>query len=125
MVQFFTKEFFDELADKLNDDEEWNKKSGSLNTKIIATCTDRDISVMLDIENGKVTPEDAAPEDPSDFKFEGDYAAWEKTGKGEADLQTLVMTGKMKFKGSMSKILSMMGQLNRMVAVIREMPKEF
>ncbi len=125
MVQFFTKEFFDDLAQRLNGDEEWNKKTGDLNTKIIATCNDRDISVLLDIENGKVSVEEVAADDPSDFKFEGDYAAWEKTGKGEADLQTLVMTGKMKFKGSMSKIMAMMSQLNRMVAVIREMPKEF
>lgn len=125
MVQFFTREFFEELAERLNGDEEWNRKAGDLNTRIIATCNDRDISVMLDIANGKITVKDTAPDDPSDFKFEGDYASWEKTGRGEADLQTLVMTGKMRFKGSMSKIMSMMGQLNRLVAVIREMPKEF
>lgn len=125
MVQFFTKEFFEDLAGRLNGDAEWQEKAGDLNTKIIATCGDRQVSVMLDIADGKLTVMDAAPDDPSDFKFEGDYAAWEKTGKGEADLQTLVMTGKMKFKGSMSKIMSMMGQLNRLVAVIREMPKEF
>ncbi len=125
MVGFFTKEFFEDLAQRLNVDDEWKKKAGSLTTKIIATCTDRDLSMMLDIQNGAITTTEVAMDEPSDFKFEGNYEAWQKTGKGEADLQTLVMTGKIKFKGSMSKIMAMMGQLNRLVTVLREMPKEF
>jgi putative sterol carrier protein len=125
MAQFFTKEFFEELADRLNADDEWNKKSGDLTTKIVATCTDREISVLLDIQNGKVTAKVVDAEEPADFKFEGSYDAWQKTARGEADLQTLVMTGKMKFKGSMSKIMAMMSQLSRLTAVLREMPKEF
>jgi putative sterol carrier protein len=125
MTQFFTEEFFAELADRLNVDEEWNRKAGDLTTKIVATCTDRDISVLLDIQNGKVSARSVGPDEPADFKFEGSYDAWQTTAKGEADLQTLVMTGKMKFKGSMSKIMAMMSQLSRLTAVLREMPKEF
>lgn len=125
MTQFFTEEFFAEMADRLNEDEEWLKKSGNLTTKVIATCTDRDLSILIDIADGKVATSKVAADDPADFKFEGDYAAWTKAGKGEADLQALALTGKIRFKGSMSKIMAMMGQLNRLVAVLREIPKEF
>lgn len=125
MVQFFTKEFFDDLASRLNADDEWKKKASDLNVKIIATCTDRDISVMIDIEGGSVVTREVAADEPSDFKLEGDYKAWQKTGMGEGDLQTMVMTGKIRFRGSMSKIMAMTSQLNRMMTILREMPKEF
>ncbi len=125
MTQFFTEGFFAEMADRLNEDEEWMKKSGDLTTRIIATCTDRDLSVLIDIKDGKVSTAKIAADDPADFKFEGEYDAWAKTGKGEADLQTLALTGKIRFKGSMSKIMAMMSQLNRLVGVLREIPKEF
>lgn len=125
MAQFFTKEFFDELASRLNSDEEWKKKAGDLTTKIIASCTDRDAAFLIDIKDGAVACSQVSPEEPADFKFEGTYEAWQKTAKGEADLQTLVMTGKIKFKGSMSKIMAMMGSLSRLTAVLREIPKEY
>lgn len=125
MVQFFTLAYFEELAERLNADEEWRKKASDLTTKIVATCTDREFSVLLDIQQGAVTVREVSPEEPSDFKLEGAYDAWVATGKGEADLQTSVMRGKIRFKGSMSKIMGLMGQLNRLVAVLRDMPKEF
>lgn len=125
MTRFFTEEFFAEMADRLNEDEEWMRKSGDLTTKVIATCTDRDFSILIDIAEGKVSTEVVAADAPADFKFEGEYEAWTKTGKGETDLQTLALTGKIRFKGSMSKIMAMMGQLNRLVAVLRDIPKEY
>ncbi|MEE9236324.1 MAG: SCP2 sterol-binding domain-containing protein [Thermoplasmata archaeon] len=125
MVQFFTKEFFDDLASRLNADDEWKKKASDLNVKIIATCTDRDISVMIDIEGGSVVTREVGADEHSDFKLEGDYKAWQEIGMGEGDLQTMVMTGKIRFRGSMSKIMAMMSQLSRMMTILREMPKEF
>ncbi|MFQ5837359.1 MAG: SCP2 sterol-binding domain-containing protein [Thermoplasmata archaeon] len=125
MAQFFTKEFFEDLASRLNADDEWKKKTSDLTTRLVATCTDRDISVMIDIQNGVVATREVAQDEPADFKFEGSYEAWLKSAKGEADLQTLVMTGKMRFKGSMSKIMALMSPLSRLTAVLRDMPKEF
>jgi putative sterol carrier protein len=125
LVQFFTKAYFDEVAKRLNEDEEWTKKAGGLTTKITLICPDRDASYMLAIEEGQVTALDVAPEDPADFKFEGPWDSWMKIGKGEADFQTLVLTGKMKFRGSMPKIMGMMGQLGRLTQVAVDIPKEF
>lgn len=125
MAEFFTPAFFEELADRLNADEEWQRKGGDLSTRIVATATDRDLSMLLEIEDGRVSVSEVTPEEPADFKFEGPYESWVKTAQGEADLQTLVMTGKMQFRGSMSKIMAMMGQLNQLMAVLRDVPREY
>jgi len=36
-----------------------------------------------------------------------------------------VMGGKIRFRGSMPKIMALMGQLNRITQIARETPKEF
>jgi len=54
MVQYFTKEFFDELAGRLNADPEWGKKAAAIAAKIVLTCTDRNASFLVDIQGGRV-----------------------------------------------------------------------
>lgn len=124
MPELFTLAFFQELVGRLNGDEEWKRKGGDLTTRIVATCTDRDASFLLDIQDGQVRVSAVEAEEPADFKFEGAYEAWATVAKGERDLQTLVMTGKMRFKGSLSKVMAMMSPLGRLTAVLREMPTE-
>lgn len=125
MAKFFTKKYFQELADRLNADEEWRKKSQGVNAKIVATASDRDFSALLDIQEGAVTVSQVDPEIPADFKFEADYDVWKSSAQGEADLTTLVMSGRMRFRGSMSKIMGMMTSLNRLTDLLRDLPKEF
>src|SRR5437870_8866180 len=60
MVQYFTKAFFDELAGRLNADAEWGKKAAAIVAKIVLTCTDRNASFLLDIQNGRVAVHDVA-----------------------------------------------------------------
>lgn len=125
MVQYFSKAFFDELANALNADAEWTKKASSLTFKAVVTITDRSQSVLLDVIGGKVTARDAAADVPADFKFEGPYEAWVILGKGQKDFQSLVMGGKVKFRGSMPKVMGMMSQWNRLIAVAQQLPKEY
>lgn len=125
MAEFFSGAFFQELAARLNEDEEWKKKGADLTTRIVVTCTDRDLSFLLDLQEGQVSASKVDAEEPADFKFEGPYDSWRASAEGEKDLQTLVMTGRMKFKGSMSKIMAMMGPLGRLTAVLRDIPTEF
>lgn len=125
MVQYFTKAFFDELAGRLNADAEWGKKAAAIVAKIVLTCTDRNASFLLDIQNGRVAVHDVAPDVPADFKFEGTYDAWTQLGKGEKDFQSLVMGGKIRFRGSMPKIMALMGVLSRITVVARDVPKDF
>src|SRR2546428_3160153 len=125
MVQYFTKAFFDELASRLNADPEWGKKAAAIAAKIVLTCTDRNASFLLDIQGGKVAVHDVAPDVPADFKFEGTYEAWTQLGKGEKDFQGLVLGGRIRFRGSMPKVMALMGPLSRITQLAQQVPKEF
>jgi len=125
MAHYFTKAFFEEIANRLNADPDWTKKAANLNVKIVLTCTDRASSHLLEVLGGRVTATDVVPEIPTDFNFEGPYSAWVVLGKGEKDFQSLVMSGRIKFRGSLPKIMGMMGELTRITQMAQRVPKEF
>ena len=43
----------------------------------------------------------------------------------ERDFQSLVMGGQIRFRGSMPKIMGLMGVLSRITVVARDIPKDF
>ncbi|MBI4415907.1 MAG: SCP2 sterol-binding domain-containing protein [Euryarchaeota archaeon] len=124
MVQYFSPEYFDELARRLNADGEWMKKAATLTTKITLTVTDRGQSYMLVIANGAVTAQKVAGEDPADFKFEAPYEIWGKIATGTLDFNTAVITGKMRFRGSLPKIMGIQPQMNRLTQIAKEIPAQ-
>jgi len=123
-MQSFSSEYFAELARRLNTDPVWLEKARTLTVKITLTVTDRASSYMLDIVNGTVTPKAAKPEDPADFKFEGPADMWGKIMAGQTDFNTAVITGKMKFKGSLPKIMGIQPQMNKLVQTAKEIPAQ-
>ncbi len=125
MTQYFTQSFFEEVASRLNADSEWSKKAGAISAKLVLTCVDRGASFLIDIANGRVVSSAVSAEIPADFKFEGTYDTWTQLGKGEKDLQSLVMSGKIRFRGSLPKIMGLMNVLGRVTSVARDVPKDF
>src|SRR5437899_3082439 len=116
MVQYFTKSFFDELASRLNADLEWAKKASAVTSKIVLTCFDRNTSFVLDIQGGRVAANQVSPDAPADFKFEGTYDVWTQLGKGEKDLQSLVLGGKIRSRGSLPRTMAMRRHMDRITA---------
>ena len=125
MAQYFTKAFFQEVASRLNADPEWSRKAAAITAKVVLTCVDRKASFLIDVVNGTVSCTEVAADVAADFKFEGTYDAWIQLGKGEKDFQSLVMGGKIRFRGSMPKIMALMGVLSRITSVARDVPKDF
>lgn len=125
MARYFTMDFFAEVSNRLNADPEWTKKAAGISVKIVLTAVDRSASFLLDIRNGSVSASTVAADVPADFKFEGPYEAWTQLGKGERDFQGLVLGGKIRFRGSMPKIMALMGDLDRITQMARQVPKEF
>ena len=121
-MQYFSQEFFDELARRLNADAEWKKRAATLTSKITLTVTDRAWSTMIEIANGVVVARSVRAEDPADFKFEGPYDIWAKIARGQTDFNTAVITGKMKFKGSLPKIMGIQPQMNILTKTAKEIP---
>ena len=125
MVQFFSEAFFQEVGDRLAIDAGWTKSAARLTAKFLLTATDAGRSIMLDIQTGKLTARAATADEPSDFKFEAPMEQWTRLGKGEKDLQTLVLQGRIKFRGPLSKLLPLQPALFRIEVVARDIPKEF
>ena len=125
LAQYFTQAFFQEVANRLNADPEWSRKAAAITAKIVLTCVDRKASFLIDVVNGTVSCTEVAADVAADFKFEGTYDAWIQLGKGEKDFQSLVMGGKIRFRGSMPKIMALMGVLSRITSVARDVPKDF
>jgi putative sterol carrier protein len=125
MAQFFSDEYFTELAARLQKDPDWIKGAAKLTAKLMMTVTDRNEGHLLDIQAGNVTVRPAKPDEPADFKFEGPYEVWTRIGKERKDLNSLVLQGKIKFRGSLAKLLPLQGVLVRVEAVARAIPAEF
>ena len=123
-MQYLSSEWFDELARRLNGDADWKKKAATLTCRITLTVTDKGISQIVEIANGAVATRPVKPEDPADFKFEGPYEIWVKIEKGGVDFNTAVITGKMKFKGALAKIMAIQPAMNKLTGTAKEIPAD-
>ncbi len=120
MMQYLSAEYFDELVRRLNADADWGNMAAALNAKVTLTVTDRATSMMLAITDGVVTAEKVTGEDPADFKFEAPYDVWARIVRGQTDFNTAVLTGKMRFKGSLPRIMAIQPQISRLTQVAKD-----
>jgi len=125
MVQFFSDAYFAELASRLQKDPEWMKGASKVTAKLMMTVTDRNEAHLLDVQAGNVSVHPAKPDDPADFKFEAPYNVWARMGKEKKDMNSLVIQGKIRFRGSLARLMSLQGVLVRVEAVAREIHAEF
>ncbi|HUK75100.1 MAG TPA: SCP2 sterol-binding domain-containing protein [Nitrososphaerales archaeon] len=127
MVKYFSAEFFAQLQDALASDAKWQEGTKGLKTSIKLTSTDQSVasSYLLRVEDGKTSISPSEPAAQAEFSFEGAYETWTKVAKGEVDLQSAVLKGLLKFKGSITKILFYRDKFMRIAEVIRATPVEF
>lgn len=121
---FFTPAYGQELEKALNSDAEFKQKTASLNLKILMSVKDKDMHALLTIQNGAATVQEVKGDAPADFKFIGEYATWAANHRGEAPLDKLVMTGKLKFVGSIPKIMGLRNQLLVIDRIAQGVPAE-
>lgn len=125
MIQFYTKEFFEEIARRLNADAEWGRSVAGKSFRMVCTAIDKHRSFLIAVTQGKVVASDASTETRADYRFEGRYEAWMSLCKGQAEMDRLIQQGKIRLAGSMSDLMGFMGPLNRIVLTARSFPKEF
>jgi putative sterol carrier protein len=121
---FFTQGYFEDLVKTLNGDAEFKQKAASMNLSVIMAAKDKGLTALLRIKDGQATVQMATPEEKADFKFLGDYATWAANHRGEAALDKLVMTGKLKFIGSIPKIMGLRSQLLVIDRLAQTVPAE-
>lgn len=125
MAKFMSDEYFAELQRALSSDAKWTESTKSVKTSVLITVSDTGQSFVLAVENGATTLSKAQPGAAAEFSFEGTYDAWTKVGKGEMDMQSAVLKGQLKFKGSITKILMYRDRFLRIADVMKAVPKEY
>ena len=124
MAKFLSDEFFADFQKALSGDPKWAEISKSVRTSIAFNVTDTGQNFLMAVENGATSVQRVAPGTQAEFNFDGTYDTWSKLVKGEMDLQSAVLKGQLKFKGSLTKILMYRDRLTRVAEVMRDVPKE-
>lgn len=125
MPKFLSDEYFGEVQAALNADPKWSETTKSVKTSIAFNSTDTDQHYLLGVENGATTLSKVAPGTAAEFSFDGTYETWVKVVKGEMDLQSAVLKGQLRFRGSLTKILMYRDRFIRVAEIMRDVPKEF
>lgn len=112
MAQFFGPQYFQDLERTLNGDAEFKAKTANVNATILMVNRDTKKSFLLKVERGTATITEGNEETKADFTFIGDTLTWWANHRGDVSMEKLVLTGKLKFKGSIPKIMGMKAQLN-------------
>lgn len=125
MAKFMSEEYFAQVQAALVADPKWTESTRTVKTSISLNVTDVGENFVLGVENGVTTVQKVAPGTPAEFSFDGTYDTWSRVAKGELDLQSAVLKGQLRFKGSLTKILMYRDRFMRIAEIIREVPKEF
>jgi len=125
MARFLSDEYFSQVLAALIQDQKWIESTKTLKTSIALNVTDMGQNYLLGVENGTTTLQKVAPGASAEFSLDGTYDSWCKVAKGEVDLQSAVLKGQLKFKGSLVKVLTYRDKLARVADVMKEVPKEF
>jgi putative sterol carrier protein len=125
MAKYMSEDYFAQVQAALAQDQKWLDSTKSFKTTVAFSVTDTKESYLLNVENGNSTFQKAAIGAPAEFSFEGTYDTWCKVAKGDVDIQSAVLKGHLKFKGSLTKILMSRDRFMRVAEIMREVPKEF
>lgn len=125
MAKYMSDEYFAQVQTALGQDPKWQESTKSFKTNIVFGVTDLGQSYLLNVEDGVSTIQKAAPGTQAEFAFDGSYDSWCKVARGEVDIQSAVLKGQLKFKGSLTKVLTNKDRLMRVAEIMRDVPKEF
>jgi len=125
LAKFLSDEYFKELEVALAADPKWVESTKGVKTSILIAANDVGQSYVLAVEGGVTTLTKTPPGAQTEFSLEGPYDAWARVAKGEMDMQSAVLKGQLKFKGSITKMLAYRERFLRIPDVMKTVPKEY
>jgi putative sterol carrier protein len=125
MTKYLSDEYFVQVQAALEQDPKWVESTRNFKTSICFGVTDSGQYYVVNVDNGTTMIQKAAPGAAAEFSFEGPYDSWTKVGKAEVDIQSAVLKGQLKFKGSITKVMMYRDKLNRIADVMKQIPTEF
>jgi putative sterol carrier protein len=123
--KFLSDEYFAQVQTALTQDPKWGESTKNVKTSIAFNVTDMPQNYVLGVENGVTTLQKVTAGTAAEFSFDGTYETWSKVVKGEMDLQSAVLKGQLRFRGSLTKILMYRDRFIRVAEIMRDVPKEF
>jgi putative sterol carrier protein len=125
LVKFLSDDYFGQLQSLLASDQKWTDSTKGLKTSIAFNVTDISQNYVLMVEGGTSKLQKAVPGGTSEFSFDGTYDSWVKVAKGEVDLQSAVLKGQLRFKGSITKILMYRDRFLRIAELMKQIQSDF
>jgi putative sterol carrier protein len=125
LVKFFSDEYFGQLQSLLTSDQKWIDSTKGLKTSIAFNITDISQNYVLTVEGGASKLQKAQPGANAEFSFDGTYDSWVKVAKGEVDLQSAVLKGQLRFKGSITKILMYRDRFIRIADLMKQIQSDY
>ena len=125
MAKYMSEEYISLVQSALAQDPKWTESTKSFKASIAFNVTDAGANYLMTVENGATTFQKVPPGTAAEFSFDGSYDSWSKVAKGEVDIQSAVLKGQLKFKGSLTKILLYKDRFIRVAEIMKDVPKEF
>lgn len=125
MAKFMSEEFISQVQAALVQDPQWTESTKTFKATVAFTVTDAGDSFVMTVENGTTSIQKVPAGTAAEFSLEGTYESWCKVARGEVDIQSAVLKGQLKFKGSLTKILTYRDKFVRVADVLKQVPKEF
>ncbi len=128
-VRFFSLEFFKNMVGQLNTDESLAKLTKGMSMNLLLSCDEISGYYLIDIKEGRLSVKEASSNQVAEFAFSAPYGEWEKIAKGRVKMAGEVVSGKIKFRGSMPKMLlylnKIMGLESKIMKTIGSMNLNF
>jgi len=128
-IRFFSLEFFDNMMDRLNTDDSLAKLTKGMNTNLLLSCAEISAFYIIDIKEGRLSVKQVSSNQVAEFAFSAPYTEWEKIAKGQAKIPSEVISGRIRFKGSMPKMLlylnKVLGLESKIMKAINSMNLDF
>ena len=125
LVKYLSDEYFGQLQSLLTSDQKWMESTKGLKTSIAFNVSDIGQNYVLTVEGGASKLQKAQAGATAEFSFDGTYDSWVKVARGEVDLQSAVLKGQLRFKGSITKILMYRDRFLRIADLMKQIPSDF
>lgn len=126
MVQYASPEYFEALASALNEDATFQQKTASVKAELLFVTKERPDGFLLKVDHGKASVAQVpAATTNAEFTFTADYPTWVSNHRDGHTLEKLIMTGKVKLKGSIPRIMTLKNQLGIIDQKAKTIPAEY
>lgn len=126
-VRFWTTGFFTQLQDRLNAEESLSRLMKGLNTSLILDCAGDGFLIL--VEEGRLSVKQASGSEKAEFRLSAPYEVWECISKGKTKVQGEIVSGRVRFRGSMPRMLlylnKMVGLESSIIRIMKGMNLEF